>query len=69
MTFGIAQVTVQHGHGAEPLAKSLDRLRRQADFRHQHDRLATVPDHFLNRLNVDFRLARCPVTPCNRIVS
>ena len=57
MPLGIAQMAVQHGHVAEPRAKPFPRLRRQADLRHQHDRLPAVADHFFDRLDVDFRLA------------
>ena len=57
MPLGVAQMAVQHGHRAEPLAKPLDRLRRQADFRHQHDRLPPEMDHLLNRLDVDLGFA------------
>ena len=55
--FGVAQMAVQHGHLAEPRAEPLDRLRREADFRHQHDRLPAEMDHLLNRLDVDLGLA------------
>ena len=54
---GVAQVAVQHGHRAEPLAEPLDRLRREADLRHQHDRLPAEMDHLLDRLDVDLGLA------------
>ncbi len=57
MPLSVAEVAVQHGNGAEPLAKPGHRLRREADFRHQHDRLPAVADHFANRVHVDFRLA------------
>ena len=54
---GVAQMAVQHGHRAEPRAEPLDRLRRQADLRHQHDRLPAEVDHLLDRLDVDLGLA------------
>ena len=57
MPLGVAQMAVQHGHLAEPQPEPLDRLRRQADLRHQHDRLPPVADHLLDRLDVDLRLA------------
>ena len=57
MALGVAQVAVQHGHVVEPRAEPVDRLRREADLRHQHDRLAAEVDHLLDRLDVDLGLA------------
>ena len=54
---GVGQVTVQHRHAAEPQPEPLDRLRRQADLRHQHNRLPPVIHHLPDRLHVDLRLA------------
>ena len=51
------QVTVQNGHSVEPRAKPLPGLRREADLRHQHDRLPAEPNHFFNGADVDFRFA------------
>jgi len=48
---------VQHGHPRKPRAEPTYRLRREADFRHQHDRLAAEVDHLLDRLDVNLRLA------------
>ena len=50
-------MAVQHGHAVEPRAKPGHRLRREADLRHQHDRLPAEAHHFLDRLDVDFGLA------------
>ena len=57
MPFGVAEVAVQHGHPLEPRAEPLQGLRREADFRDQHDRLPAETDHLLDGLDVDFRLA------------
>ena len=56
---------------AETAAKPLDRLRREADLRHQHDRLAAEMDHLLDRLDVDLGLAAAghavnEYRPCRR---
>ena len=45
---GVAQMAVQHGHLAAAAAKTLDRLRRQADFRHHHQRFLALPHHLLD---------------------
>ena len=39
MAIGVGEMAVQHGHLAESLAEPFDRLRREADFGHEHDRL------------------------------
>ena len=57
MPFDIAQMAVQHGHPGKPPAKPADRLRRQADLRHQHDRLAAPRHHLLDGREVDLGLA------------
>ena len=57
MSLGIAQMAMQHGDRVESTAKTLAGLRRQADFRHEHDRLTSKAHHLLNRLNVNFCLA------------
>ncbi len=57
MPLGVAEVAVEHGHRPEPPPETLDRLRREADLRHQHDRLAAVAHDLLDRLDVDLRLA------------
>ncbi len=57
MPFGRRQVTVQHRHAIEALAEAPRGLGRQADLRHQHNRLATVLNHPVDGLNVDLRLA------------
>ena len=54
---GVAQMAVQHRHLAAAAAKALDRLRRQADFRHQHQRLLALPHHFLDGAQINLRLA------------
>ncbi len=54
---GVAKMAVQHGHFAETRAETLDRLRRETDFRHQNYRLAAEVDHLLYRLNVDLGFA------------
>ncbi len=54
---GVAEVAVKDRHCTESLAESFDRLRRETDFRHQHDRLPTEMDHLLNGLDVDLGLA------------
>ena len=53
----VAQMAVQHGHAVEPRAEPADRLRREADLRHQHDRLPAEAHDLLDRLDVDFGLA------------
>ncbi len=57
MTLDSAHVAVQHGNLPEPLYEALARLRRQTDFRHQHDCLSTISQHFVDGLHVDFGLA------------
>jgi len=53
----VAQMAVQHGHRIKPRAEAADRLRREADFGHEHDRLPSVPDGFADGLNVDLGFA------------
>ena len=53
----VGEMAVQHGDAAKPAAKPANRLRRQADFRHQHDRLPAVTHGFRDGSDVDFRLA------------
>ncbi len=57
MPLGVAQMAVQDRHLAETQTKPLDRLRREADLRHQDNRLPPVADHFGDRLNIDLGLA------------
>ncbi len=57
VALGVAEVAVQHGHAAEPRAEAIDRLRRQADLGHQHDRLPPEVDYLLDGLDVDLGLA------------
>ena len=57
MSFGVTQMTVEHGHIGKAALKAANRLRSQADFRDQYDCLAAIADNFANRLNVDFGLA------------
>ena len=51
-TFGVAQMTVEHGDGAATSLEALDRLRCQADLRHQNDGFLPLPHHLLNRAQV-----------------
>ncbi len=48
---------MQHGDRAEAPAKTLDGLRREADLRHQHDRLPAVAHHLFDGLDIDLGLA------------
>ncbi len=57
MPLDVAQVAVQYGHRAETFAEPGDGLRRQADFRHQDDRLPAVTDHFPDGVHIDFGFA------------
>src|SRR5579872_5910989 len=57
MPLGVAQMTVQDGDRIESGPKSADRLRRETDLGNEHDGLAAVTYHFLNRADVDFGLA------------
>ncbi len=43
--------------GAEALSESFEGLRRECDFRDQHQRLFAGCEHRLDRLKVDFRFA------------
>ena len=57
------QMAVQHRHQrlhaarAEPRLEPLDRLRRQRNLRHQHDRAFALLQRVVDRLQVDLRLA------------
>src|SRR6516162_6841731 len=51
----IALMTMQHGHTIEPRTESAHRLRRQANLRHQHNRLPPVSHDLLDRANVNLR--------------
>ena len=57
VSFDIGQMAVQNGDRVEPLAKTAHRLRSQADFRDEDDRLFSETDRFGNRLKIDFRFA------------
>ena len=54
---------VQHRHerlqfaGAEPRLEALDGLRRQGNFRHQHDRALALLQRVGDGLQINFRLA------------
>ncbi len=47
---GGREMTVKHGHGAEPGPKAVAGLRGEADLGHEHDRLAAVGDRLLHGL-------------------
>jgi hypothetical protein len=47
----------RHRHGPKPGPETVARLRREADLRHEHDRLLACRDGFLDGLQVDLRLA------------
>ncbi len=53
----VRQMAVQNRDAVEAGAKPADRLGREADFRHEHDRLPTIRNDLANRLDVDFGLA------------
>ncbi len=53
----VSQMAVQHGDGRKSAAEPADRLRRQADFRNQDNRLPAVADDFANRLDINFGLS------------
>ncbi len=54
----VVQPGVQHIYRrVEALAKAGDGLRRQADFRHQHQRLSAFGQHVFQHAEVDFGLA------------
>ena len=50
-------MTVQHGDRFKPAAKPANRLRRQADLRHEHDRLPAVRHRLGNGADINFCLA------------
>ena len=54
---GVAEMAVQDRDVAAAAAEALDRLRRQADLRHQHQRFLALPDHFLDGPQIDLGLA------------
>ena len=61
--FAGGQMAVQHGHqrlqraGTEAGLEPLDRLRRQRDFRHQHNRALALLQGVGDGLQINFRLA------------
>ena len=57
MPLGVAHVAVQDGNPGKPAAEPADRLRREADLGHQHNRLAAARHHFLDRRQIDLGLA------------
>ena len=59
MPLRVAQMTVQHGHAIEPGAKPFLGLRREADFRHQHDRLPAVADRLPESPECKLPSCRC----------
>src|SRR6266705_2273258 len=50
-------MAVEHGDITKAAAKSFDRLRRQADFGNQDQRLLALANDFFDCLQIDFRLA------------
>jgi hypothetical protein len=56
----VGQRAVQHGDAvAEDRAKAVNRLRREGDLRHQHDRRLPLVDHDASQqLEIDERFAR-----------
>ena len=55
-TFAVIESGVQHFHRRiKALAKTGDSLRRQADLRHHHQRLAPLRQYILQHAQVDFR--------------
>ena len=54
---GGVQMAVQHRHVPATAAKCLDRLRREADFRHEDERLLALADDLLDRFEVELGLA------------
>ena len=58
VAFAVAQSAVEHADlVAEPGAEPFHGLRRQRDFRHQHDRFPAFGQHFGDGLEIDFSLA------------
>ena len=55
--FGVAEVAVHHRRFAAATLEAGDGLRRQADLRHQHQRLFALTHHLLDGPQIDFRLA------------
>ena len=53
----VALMAMQHRHAIEPRPEPADRLRCQTDFRHEQNRLPTKSHHFLDRPDINFRLA------------
>ena len=57
--FTVVKARVQHFNGSiKPLAKTGDGLRRQANFRHHHQRLLALFEHIFQHAKIDFRFAR-----------
>ena len=54
---GVAEVAVQHGGFAAATLEASDGLRRQADFRHQHQRFLALTHHLFDGAEVNLRLA------------
>src|SRR5262249_14273407 len=50
-------MAMEHRDLTAPATKGLDGLRREADFRDQHNRFLTLAHHFLNGSQIDFCLA------------
>src|SRR5579884_853265 len=55
----VAQMTMKHGHLAAAAAKALDRLRRQADFRHHYQRFLALGNDLFDgaQINLGFAAA------------
>ena len=53
----VALMAVKHGDAIEPRAKAADGLRREADLRHEQNRLPAEAHDLLDRPDVNFRLA------------
>src|SRR4051794_26098446 len=51
--FDIREMAVQHGHGPETATKAFDRLRREANFGHQHQSLFALTNDFLDGLKIN----------------
>src|SRR5262245_61244656 len=57
MPLRIRQMRMQNRHLAEPRLEPRPRLRRQANLRHQHNRLPSITNHFIDRADVNLSLA------------
>ena len=53
----VAEMAMQDGDGLAPAAEPLDRLRRETDLGHEHNRFLALGDHFLNGPEIQFGLA------------